>query len=344
MIDRTEKDIIATWGKNVDINNPVVTIKCLTFNHKDFISTALDGMLMQITNFPFEIVVHDDASTDGTIQILQEYEKKYPNLIHVIYEEENQYSKKIDFNKKINDLMKGKYIANCEGDDYWIDEHKLQKQMDYMQDNPDVIMCFTNFNRWFQRTQVMQYSLLTTNPQQFKSEFTLKEWILEKPYIAPMTWFVKREAWDSFYSQKPMDTVDESFVMVTHYLHLGKVACLKDETTAVYRSLVESVSHTVDSKKMYQRMENLHQVQLLLIDRYNVGADFKQIVEDNYYSATYKLILLAGPKNEREKCKAYCKSLKGKALYLLTSVNVTRGIINWLWKKRLSYSERKMRA
>ena len=88
---------------------------------------------MQKTDFPFEIVVHDDASTDKTAEIIREYEKKYPNIIKPIYELENQYSKSgISINDIILPYLKGKYIALCEGDDYWIDENKLQMQVDFL--------------------------------------------------------------------------------------------------------------------------------------------------------------------------------------------------------------------
>lgn len=105
---------------------------------------CLDGFLMQKTNFPVEILIHDDASTDGTKEIIEEYVANYPELIYPIYQTENQYSKGIrGMMARYNfPRAKGKYIAICEGDDYWTNPHKLQKQVDFLEKNPDYSICF----------------------------------------------------------------------------------------------------------------------------------------------------------------------------------------------------------
>lgn len=123
----------------------MVSICCITYNQVEYLKDALDGFLKQKTNFKYEVIIHDDASTDGTTEIIKEYEKKYPNIIKPIYEKENQYSKgckrilNFTFEKAI-----GKYISLCEGDDYWIDENKLQKQVEYMERHKDCTLCFHN--------------------------------------------------------------------------------------------------------------------------------------------------------------------------------------------------------
>lgn len=125
-------------------NRPKVSIWCVTYNHEKYIRNALDGFIMQKTDFKFEIVIHDDASTDGTAHILREYEKEYPGLVHVIYQTENQFRRHDNSNKFFWNIMRrelqGEYIAWCEGDDYWIDDNKLQMQIDYMENHPDCIM------------------------------------------------------------------------------------------------------------------------------------------------------------------------------------------------------------
>lgn len=126
------------------MTKPLVSIFCITYNHEKYIKDAIEGFLMQKTDFRFEIVIHDDASTDGTIAILNEYESKYPELIRVIYESENQFSKLESVAEFFLDIQRrelnGKYIAICEGDDYWIDTDKLQIQTDYMESHPDCVM------------------------------------------------------------------------------------------------------------------------------------------------------------------------------------------------------------
>jgi len=120
----------------------LVSIHCLTYNHEKYIEDAIISFLEQQTNFNYEILIHDDASTDRTPDIIREYQKKYPDLIKPIYQTENQYSKAEISVDKINiDRARGKYIAICEGDDYWIDKNKLQKQVDYMESHPECSLC-----------------------------------------------------------------------------------------------------------------------------------------------------------------------------------------------------------
>lgn len=122
----------------------LVSVWCITYNHKSYIRDALESFLMQETDFRYEIVVHDDASTDGTAEIVKEYEEKYPDLIHGIYQTENQTSKNGADRRWIWSIQsrycKGKYIAFCEGDDYWLDIHKLQIQTAYMETNPECVL------------------------------------------------------------------------------------------------------------------------------------------------------------------------------------------------------------
>lgn len=122
----------------------MVCIHCLVFNHEFFLRECLDGFVKQQTDFRFEAVVHDDASTDNSAAIIREYAEKYPDVIKPIYETENQYKKggfPLVFHL-MGEALKGKYIAFCEGDDYWTDPHKLQKQVDFLETNPDYSMCF----------------------------------------------------------------------------------------------------------------------------------------------------------------------------------------------------------
>ena len=124
---------------------PTVIVWCLTYNQKDFIRDALNGFVMQQTTFPFEVVVHDDASTDGTTDVVMEYAERYPEIIKPMVEKENQWRK--GGLKHIISIMnehhrRGKYIAFCEGDDYWADPNKLQQQVDFLEGNPDYSMCF----------------------------------------------------------------------------------------------------------------------------------------------------------------------------------------------------------
>ena len=124
------------------MSEPCISIICNTYNQEKYIADALDSFLMQKVNVPFEILVHDDASTDGTADIVREYEKKYPDIIKPVYQTENQYSKSISITPSIQvSRAKSKYIAFCEGDDYWSDPDKLQIQYNYMESHGDCSAC-----------------------------------------------------------------------------------------------------------------------------------------------------------------------------------------------------------
>lgn len=125
---------------------PLVSIWCPAYNHENYISRCLDGFLMQETNFSFEIIVHDDASRDRTQEILRSYAEKHPDKFRNIYQSENQFSNDINvLTRLMLSSARGKYIALCEGDDYWTDPQKLQKQVDFLEKNTDCSICWTNY-------------------------------------------------------------------------------------------------------------------------------------------------------------------------------------------------------
>lgn len=123
------------------MNNILVSIICNTYNHEKFIARALDSFLKQKCDFNFEVLVHDDASTDRTAEIIKEYEVRFPDIVKPIYQEENLYSKKVNINVKFQyPRARGKYIAICEGDDFWTDENKIQTQFDILEKYPNINM------------------------------------------------------------------------------------------------------------------------------------------------------------------------------------------------------------
>lgn len=126
---------------------PLVSICCITYNHEDFIKDSIEGFLMQRTTFPIEIIIHDDASTDRTAEIIQEYARQHPDLFITILQKENQYSQGIrPFPNFVFPRARGKYIALCEGDDYWIDPLKLQKQVDFLEKHQEYSLIYANEN------------------------------------------------------------------------------------------------------------------------------------------------------------------------------------------------------
>lgn len=120
----------------------MVSVICNAYNQEKYIAQTLESFVTQKTNFPFEVLVHDDASTDGTTQIIRSYAEKYPEIVKPYIQTENQYSQHIPLTRKFQySRAKGKYLAWCEGDDYWTDPFKLQKQVDALEQHPEIDIC-----------------------------------------------------------------------------------------------------------------------------------------------------------------------------------------------------------
>lgn len=153
MINITEKEIMKNWKG--DISEPVVSICCITYNHEQYISEAIDSFLMQETNFPFEVVIGEDCSTDNTRKIVEKYKENYPNIIKLIVSENNVGMQANG--QRTMEACKGEYIAACEGDDYWMDAEKLQIQKDFLESNPEYIICYTDVEAFNENGIIQDY-------------------------------------------------------------------------------------------------------------------------------------------------------------------------------------------
>lgn len=186
-----EKEIMAGWKG--DISTPMVSIVCHTYNHVDYIENALDGFLMQKTQFPFEIIIHDDASSDGTTRIVEKYAKAYPNIVLPIIQTQNQYSKGVKPSTITFPLAKGKYIAMCEGDDYWVNANKLMIQVNAMLRHPNIGISIHPAYRLDMHSSTVIDDFLKGNCEQI---FTIEKCVESQNQYAPTAsyLFEKREA------------------------------------------------------------------------------------------------------------------------------------------------------
>lgn len=211
---------------------PVVSICCLTYNHILYIRQCLDGFMMQKVNFPIEILIYDDASTDGTQGIIREYETKYPNIVKPIYQKENQYSKGVRVGFVYNySRAKGKYIALCEGDDYWTDPYKLQKQVDFLESHIDYVMCSHKWNDFIENKKKVDCGM----PLEVDSSgkiYDLDSLVHGEWYFQPLTVLFRRCAVDF----KKYNLYKNSKDITLFYVLLknGKGFCFHD-VMATYR-------------------------------------------------------------------------------------------------------------
>ncbi len=281
----------------------IVAIECLVYNHKPYLRQCLDGFVMQKTNFKFVAVVHDDCSTDGSQEIIREYEEKYPDLIKPIYEKENQYSKKDgSLIRVIHESLKAfdtKYIALCEGDDYWIDSLKLQKQVDFLDTHTDIGLCYTDYKKIYQETGKETVSDFRLFPKKAPFNTSLEEWLVSPRYMAPPTWLSRSQLW---YESLPFDSIDGTLIRFTYFLSKSKVHCMEHEVTAVYRILKESASHSSSLEKLYNRYIGLFYSQIELTKRFiddtlSKSSILSQI-QTKFYITYWKLVLAKGSKEQ----------------------------------------------
>jgi len=215
------------------LKNMTVSIVCITYNHAPYIRQCLDGFVMQKTSFSFEVLIHDDASTDGTTEIVREYCEKYPDIFVPFYEEENQWGKIDSWKDILFPRVRGKYVALCEGDDYWTDTLKLQKQVDAMERRPEVAVCFHPVTvRW--EGGSAPESLFPSRKERFdKTELCLDD-LLKRNFIQTNSVLYR---W-RFHTDS-LDLIPQGILPGDWFMHLlhaqtGKILFL-DEVMAVYR-------------------------------------------------------------------------------------------------------------
>ena len=227
----------------------LVSIRCLVYNHAPYLRQCLDGFMMQKTDFAFEVIVHDDASTDGSVDIIREYAAQYPHIIKPIYETENQYSKKDGAIGRIMDAAvhpDAEYIAMCEGDDYWIDPLKLQKQVSFLEKNPQFGLCYTKvrlFNQQFQKL-TKSWGGPGVNFHELLKENT----------IPTLTVIYRKKLLQQY--RKNIQPEMQKWLMGDYPMWLwfsyeSQIKFLNEET-GVYRILVDSASHSINPDQNIQ--------------------------------------------------------------------------------------------
>ena len=239
---------------------PLVAIHCLVYNHESYLRDCFEGFVMQQTKFPFVAIVHDDASTDNSAAIIREYEEKYPDIIKPIYETENQYSKRDGSLTHIMnvaiDATGAKYVAMCEGDDYWTDRLKLQKQVDFMESHLEYGLVCSSAQQYIQRTQSFRCIIGKRGDEIFENMF-----LGYSDLVAPSVLMRK-----DLYSKcldilQPLMSLNLLFdTAIWYWFALYSKIFFMDEPMVVYRVLENSACHSTNPKtllSMQQRYLNL---------------------------------------------------------------------------------------
>lgn len=312
------------------MQEPLVSICCLVYNHEPYLRQCFDGFVMQQTNFPIEVLVHDDASTDNSASIIREYTYKYPDLFKPIYQTENQYSKGVGVTRVYQfPRAKGKYIAMCEGDDYWIDPLKLQKQVDFLENNPAYGLVHTGYKT--------SKGNVYKNQKFNKNGNYLKDFLIGRKIIATLTILFSKK----IYNQTPKFTIQEKFKVgdLPLRIELAKTSKIKylNDVTAVYRILDKSASHSPNIEEVINFQKKTLLIRLFYIRQYQLQKlrkkSFKTFYSVVIKSAHEKKDLYYSNLYFRKLCSIGMPSLKTFVYYLGTKYAIFDNLIHFIKTK-----------
>lgn len=297
------------------MEKPFVSVKTITYNHEKFIAQCIEGIMMQKTNFSFEYIIGEDCSTDGTMEIVKEYVVKYPDVIRIVSSEKNVGAAENDHRTDLE--CKGKYVAFCEGDDFWTDPNKLQKQVDLLEANPDYGLVHTSFSClsgskiiedvWRKR-EMLQGDLLDS--------------LIAGNCIATATVCMRNELLQKI--QIGDQVINNNWKMGDYPLWIEvasqtKIAYMPDDTIT-YRIHSESATHALDLSGDYKFFQSRYQIKNFYVDKYD-RKNLIPVLNKMYYKELLKYAIFFKDTKLRDACEKYFESnSNGKEFaYLLFS-------------------------
>lgn len=267
---------------NVLVKEPLASACMVTYNHAPYIAQAIQGVLQQETNFPYELVIGEDCSTDGTREIVFEYQKKYPDIIRVITSEHNVGAHKNALRSE--KACRGKYITICDGDDYWHHSHKLQKQVDFLESNPDYGMVHSDYDNLIDRTGKIIRSINKQNNKKIPADNFFEE-LLVNNFIGTLTVcarskLVKQAIVNNCRHYEKWMIGDRPLWMeISRHSKIGYI----DESLAVYRRLEESASNSSNRRRRLDFQKSSYDIRFHFIEKYGCSAATQATVLRQYH-------------------------------------------------------------
>lgn len=275
----------------------MVSVNMITYNHAPFIAQAIEGVLQQKTNFPFELIIGEDCSTDGTREIVFEYQKKYPQIIRVIMSDQN-VGAKIN-SRRTKKACQGKYMAYCEGDDYWHSPHKLQKQVDYFESHPECGLVFTDYDLYYNTEGKLIRSVNNSKGYREPMHLNIEQAIgPEGGVIRTCTSMVRKKLLDQVTEGDPYLYQSDKFLMGDTQLFaeltlVSRVSYLQ-QSTATYRIHGESATRSKNPKKTALFWKSASEMKLYLCDKHRLSEDIRREVELDWCDSSLRLAFLTG--------------------------------------------------
>lgn len=268
--------------ENLNANKPLLVVWSLVYNHESYLNDYFEGIIMQKTDFPFVAIVHDDCSTDGSAAIIKDYAEKYPDIIKPIFETENQYSKKDGaLDRIMRDAIEAtgaKYVAMCEGDDYWTDPLKLQKQVDFLESHPDYGMCYTKAQVYYQNKRKFGQII-------GEDIFSIKD-LLYYNSIPTLTSIVRADILRAYSQCNPILNKKLSLGDYPLWLYIFTQMKWKflNETTGVYRFLLGSASKPKSIESIIKFNDDVMDISLYYMNKLGIK---DRLVEQKIFNRRY---------------------------------------------------------
>lgn len=318
----SEVEITKHWKY---IDKVYVSVVCTTFNQEIYIRDAIESFLAQETEYKFEIIIHDDASTDSTPQIVQEYKDKYPNIIRTILQTENQYSiypNKPFFN--CVEMAKGEYIAICEGDDFWIEKGKIEQQCIHLENNTGTSLVHTDCYRYIQETSTLAKCNVAANL------VTTKSLLLDNE-VRTLVTMTRREYLLDFIIEHGKFSKNWLLGDWPLWIYLsikGRVIKLNGYM-GVYRVLPESASHFKDNRKAQIFQLSTIELRYYFVTKYDLS--YKGYISDLYTKQLIKLNKHV-PSNIEGTC-----SFKGKIINYIYKNPILKHALIYILRKKVYF-------
>jgi len=311
----------------------LVSINCITYNQDKYIGQAIDGFLAQQTDFDFEVLIHDDASTDATANIIRRYSEAYPGLIKPCLQSENQHSRGIKVGIAFNlPRAQGKYIAFCEGDDYWTDPGKLQKQIDYLEAHPECSLCC---HAVAMVTREGKTTSEVVRPYKKNGQVPTEDLIAGGGQFLGSSSIVYRRVLmndpPDFYLRAPVG----DFPLVLYLATRGSVYYL-DEVMSAYRQGVPN-SWTAKTKASPSRQYQLRNGLIEMLDAFNEYTGYQYAASVKKRRTKYELMSIINRGNiEASKEDKYQEYYDKLGLYLVILIYINK-YFPWLFQKMRKY-------
>lgn len=306
-------------------DKPLLSICCVAYNHEKYIVHALDSFLMQKTNFEFEVVVGNDCSTDKTAFVVNEYVAKYPDKIRLV-----NYERNVGYSANTQRTLKecrGKYIAICDSDDYYTDPLKLQKQVDFLENNPQIGLVYSDFDRLEEKSGLITLNIFQ-NELGFKVN-TFTDFLIYAWFLSPNTWVFRKELLSEInYSQYRV----ADLLILLDVASKSKIAYISD-SMSIYRILPQSDSQGLDLRKKMEHRKGIYKIQMDFAEKLKVDSEIILGIKKFFISSGN--IFWGGCLYNDLEIKKLLKEqwtllpLYKKAIYYMSSFAIIRSSLRW---------------